>query len=143
MIGAISRALPILGLVALLQPGPEPADFKVISHPGVKGTKVPRELLTEIFLRKTLRWGDGTAIEPVDRSLTSALRVSFSKKILGRSPAEVQIYWSKAMRDGTRPPAVKGSDDEVITFVSGTPGAIGYVASDRELPATVKTIEIQ
>src|SRR5215510_12446302 len=118
------RSLAFLGFLAMLQPGPETGpDFKVICHPGVKGAKVPRETLAEIFLKKTVKWGDGTAIEPVDRSLTSPLRVGFSKKVLGRGPAEVQIYWSKAMRDGIRPPVVKGTDEDVIAFVSSTPGA--------------------
>jgi ABC-type phosphate transport system substrate-binding protein len=144
MSGAMLRTLTLLSLVALLQSGPpEPAEFKVICHPGVKGNKVPRETLAEIFLKRTVKWGDGAAIEPVDRSMTSPLRVSFSRKVLGRSPAEVQIYWSKAMRDGIRPPVVKGSDEDVIAFVSGTPGAIGYVASGHELPATVKAVDLQ
>lgn len=141
------HTLPVLTLVALIQSGPAPSettpDFRVICHPAVKGGKVPREMLAEIFLKKTPRWGDGVPIEPVEHSLTSPLRAGFSRKVLGRSTAQVQIYWSKAMRDGVRPPIVKGTDEEVIAFVSGTPGAIGYVSSERELPATVKAIEVQ
>ena len=141
------KTLGLLALAAVLQAGPGPSDagpeFRVIAHPGVKGGKVARELLADVFLKKTVRWGDGQGIEPVERSLTSPLRASFSRRVLGRSTAEVQIYWSKAMRDGVRPPVVKGSDDEVIAYVSGTPGAIGYVAAEHELPATVKPIEVQ
>jgi ABC-type phosphate transport system substrate-binding protein len=141
------KTLPALALVVFFQAGSLPAqtaaDFRVIAHPGVKGGKVPRETLAEIFLRRTIRWSDGVPIEPVERSLTSPLRAGFSRKILGRSTLEVQAYWAKAMRDGVRPPVVKGSDEDVIAFVSSTSGAIGYVAADRELPPTVKPIDLQ
>jgi ABC-type phosphate transport system substrate-binding protein len=141
------KTLPALALVVLFQAGSPTAqtapEFRVIAHPGVKGGKVPRETLAEIFLKRTVRWSDGVPIEPVERSLTSPLRVSFSRKVLGRSTLEVQAYWSKAMRDGIRPPIVKGSDEDVIAFVSSTAGAIGYVAVDRELPPTVKPIDLQ
>ena len=141
------RALAVLAVTTLLQTGPAPSetggDFRVIAHASVKGGKVARETLADIFLKKTARWGDGSPIEPVERSLTSPLRAGFSRKVLGRSTAEVQIYWSKAIRDGVRPPVVKGTDEDVIAFVSGTPGAISYVGADRELPADVKVIDLQ
>jgi ABC-type phosphate transport system substrate-binding protein len=141
------KIAPVLALVALFQTGALLAeglpDFRVISHPGVKGAKVARETLADIFLKKTLRWGDGSPIQPVERSLTSPLRAGFSRKVLGRSTAEVQIYWAKAMRDGIRPPVVKETDEEVLAFVSATPGAVGYVAAELELPPTVKTLDVQ
>jgi ABC-type phosphate transport system substrate-binding protein len=136
---------PLL-LAALLQ-GPTPAEgpaaFQVVCHPSVTGTKVSRETLAGIFLKKTLRWGDGTPIEPVERSLTLPLRADFSRRVLGFSVAEVQIYWGKAMREGVRPPTVKGSDEEVLAYVSQKAGAIGYVAAGLELPPGVKALEIQ
>jgi ABC-type phosphate transport system substrate-binding protein len=139
--------LPLLALAALLQAGSPPtqpaSDFRVIAHPGVKGGKVPLQTLADIFLKHTVRWADGVPIEPVERSMTSPLRASFSRRVLGRSMAEMQGYWGKAMREGIRPPVAKGSDDDVIAYVSSTAGAIGYVAADRELPSTVKPIEIQ
>lgn len=139
-------SLATLLLVALLQ-GPAPADgpasFQVICHPSVPGTKVSRQVLSDVFLKRTGRWGDGTPIALVERSVTSPLRADFSRRILNLSVAEVQIYWSKAMRDGVRPPTAKGSDEEVIAFVAGKPGAIGYVAAGIALPADVKVLEVQ
>lgn len=141
------KFLPALAIVVLFQAGAPVAEdasgFRVITHPGVKGGKVPRETLAGIFLKRIVRWSDGTPIEPVERSLTSPLRADFSRKVLGRSPAEVQAYWGKAMRDGVRPPVVKSSDDDVIAFVSSTSGAIGYVVGGRPLPATVKPLDLE
>jgi ABC-type phosphate transport system substrate-binding protein len=41
-----------------------------------------------------------------------------------------------------RPPAVKGSDAEVVAFVLKTEGAVGYVSKAAALPPGVKAIAI-
>jgi ABC-type phosphate transport system substrate-binding protein len=53
-------------------------------------------------------------------------------------------YWQKQMFEANprRPPAVKGSDAEVIAFVAKTEGAVGYVSKARALPAGVKAIAV-
>ena len=140
------RSLLLAAALATLQaaaPSPEAAAFRVIVHPDVKGARVTRQSLADIFLKKTPRWADGSSIEPVDRSLTSTLRAAFCRQVMGQSPAEAQIYWTKAMHEGRRPPPVKGSDEEVLAFVAATRGAIGYVSPNRALPTTVKALEIQ
>lgn len=119
------------------------APFKVIVNARVAGAKVPRQLLNDIFLRKAVRWGDGRQITPVDQSTTSPVRASFSNQVLGQTVLSVQTYWQRQISGGrSRPPAVKGSDQEVIRFVAESTGAIGYVAADAELPPTVKVIAI-
>jgi len=121
----------------------EPA-FKVIVHPEVLGVRIARQKLSDLFLRKALQWGDGVAIEPVDQSTTSPVRASFSKQVHGQSVAAVQAYWFRQISTGrSRPPSVKASDGEVMRFVAGTPGSIGYVSADAVVPPTVKTIEIE
>ena len=40
------------------------------------------------------------------------------------------------------PPPVKTSDEEIVSFVASTPGAIGYVSSSTPLPDSVKMVEI-
>jgi hypothetical protein len=53
-------------------------------------------------------------------------------------------YWQKQMFGSSpvRPPAVKGSDAEVVAFVLGTEGAVGYVSKAAALPPGVKVIAI-
>jgi len=41
-----------------------------------------------------------------------------------------------------RPPAVRGSDAEVIAFVAKTEGAVGYVSKTATLPPVVRTIAV-
>ncbi len=118
------------------------AGVRVIAHPQVKGTQVPRTVLASIFLKEAKLWGDGSQVVPVDQSLRSAVRRTFSSRILDKPVLDVQVYWQRKMTAGLVPPPVKTSDDEVIAFVSSTPGASGYVSAETTVPASVKTIEV-
>jgi ABC-type phosphate transport system substrate-binding protein len=119
-----------------------PPRVRVIVHPNVKGSQIPRATLTSIFLRQAKKWGDGTTVVPVDQSIRSDVRSQFSNALLGQTVMDVQIYWQRRMPTGLLPPPVKTSDDDVITFVSSTPGAIGYVSLDANVPESVKSIEV-
>ena len=79
--------------------------------------------------------GPGAAV-PVDQSGTSAVRKAFSEAVLGMPVATAVQYWQKQMfrTNPLRPPAVKGSDAEVIAFVAKTEGAVGYVSKAAALP---------
>lgn len=118
------------------------APVRIVAHPQVKGTQVPRATLSAIFLKQAPRWGDGVPVVPVDQSVKSQIRGQFSLRVLNQPLMDVQIYWHRKMSAGVFPPPVKGSDEEVLSFVAATPGAIGYVAMSTPVPDNVKTIEI-
>ena len=141
------RALLSILALAVLTAGALPvvsadASFRVIVHPQVKGSQIPRRALTSIFLKQAPRWGDGTAVRPVDQSVRSLVRKSFSGDVLQQGIVEVQVYWQRKMSAGVVPPPVKTSDEEIVSFVASTPGAIGYVSAATALPDSVKAIEI-
>ncbi len=141
------RALLSVLALAVLAAGALPvvsadASFRVIVHPQVKGSQIPRAALTSIFLKQAPRWGDGTVVLPVDQSVRSLVRKSFSGDVLQQGIVEVQVYWQRKMSAGVVPPPVKTSDEEIVSFVASTPGAIGYVSAATALPDSVKAIEI-
>lgn len=119
-------------------------DFVVIVHPSVAGTNIRRPDLAAVFLKKAARWGTGSLAVPVDQSGTSPVRKSFSEAVLGMPVAAAVQYWQKQMfeMNPLRPPAVKGSDAEVIAFVAKTEGAVGYVSKATALPSDVKAIAV-
>jgi len=129
---------------ALVAAAPAPAadEFVVIVHPSVTGANIRRPDLAAVFLRQATRWGSGGTAVPVDQSATSGVRRAFSDAVLGMPAAAAVQYWQKQMFTGNpvRPPAVKGSDAEVIAFVQKTEGAVGYVSRAAALPAGVKAI---
>jgi ABC-type phosphate transport system substrate-binding protein len=118
------------------------ATFRVIVHPQVKGSQIPRAALTSIFLKQAPKWGDGSTVAPVDQSLRSPVRRSFSNDVLQQGLVQVQTYWQRQMSNGVIPPPVKTSDEEIVSFVASTPGAIGYVSPSAPLPDSVREIAI-
>jgi ABC-type phosphate transport system substrate-binding protein len=116
--------------------------FRVVVHPQVKGNQIARAALASIFLKQAPRWSDGSAVLPVDQSIRSGVRSSFSNRMLGKSLLEVQVYWQHQIGRGITPPPVKGSDDEVLGYVASTPGAIGYVSNSASVPQGVKAIVV-
>jgi len=141
------RSQVVLVLMAVLAAGLVPcagADsaYRVIVHPTVKGSQIPRATLSSIFLKQAPRWGDGSPVLPVDQSMRSSIRRSFAADVLQRPLMELQIFWSRRMATGIAPPPVKQTDEEIVAFVAATPGSIGYVSAAQPLPEGVRQIAI-
>jgi ABC-type phosphate transport system substrate-binding protein len=116
--------------------------IKVIAHPGVPGKTIPKSLLADIFLRRSVKWSDGNAIQPVDQVSSAPARVAFTRSVLGLSALDVQQYWVSQISKGKTPPPVKKTEEEVIAFVADTAGGIGYVAEGTTVPSTVRVLSI-
>jgi ABC-type phosphate transport system substrate-binding protein len=146
-VGALRRIDRLVLVLAALVAGAgqvvsADAQYRVIVHPQVKGTQIPRAALSSIFLKQAPRWGDGRPVIPVDQSVRSAVRRSFSGDVLQQGLVEVQIYWQRKMANGVTPPPVKTSDEEIVSFVASTPGAIGYVSASIPLPDSVREVAV-
>ena len=140
-----SRLAATLVLVALAGPRPAAAAdaFKVIVNSRMTGRTVSRETLTQVYLGKAERWGDGKPVTAVDLSTTSPVRASFSQAILGMSVVSVRMYWTRTMVSDHFPPMVRSTDEDVIAFVSSRTGSVGYVSADAVLPDTVHAVVVQ
>jgi ABC-type phosphate transport system substrate-binding protein len=141
---ALLVVLSALALVAATSQTSVGADagVRVIVNPQVRGTQISRATLTQIFLRQAERYADGVRAMPVDQSVKSPVRSTFSNRLLGQALIEVQVYWQRQMSHGVIPPPVRTTDEDVVAFVAQTPGAIGYVSSAVALPETVRAIEV-
>ena len=143
-----SVATAILALsVVVTVAGESPAaaadsTFQVIVHAEMQGKQIPRTVLSSIFLKEAVRWGDGRRVAPVDQSFRSPVRAEFSELVLHKSTDGVQVLWNRKLAKGVMPPAVKSSDEEVVAYVAETEGAIGYVSLAAALPPTVKVLTI-
>jgi ABC-type phosphate transport system substrate-binding protein len=140
----LPTGLTLTLLLAAASPLPAADDFVVIVNLSVPGVNVRRADLGAVFLRKATRWGGGATAVPVDQSGTSPVRNAFSRAVLGMPVAAAVQYWQKQMfgRNPVRPPAVRGSDAEVIAFVARTEGAVGYVSKAAVLPPEVRAVAV-
>jgi ABC-type phosphate transport system substrate-binding protein len=119
--------------------------FVVVVNASVAGTTVHRADLAAVFLKKAVRWGDGSPANPVDLSGTSHVRKDFSEGVLHMPVMAVVQYWGRqlaSMAASVRPPTVKGSEGEVLVYVAKTTGAVGYVSTGIALPPGVKAVAV-
>ena len=116
---------------------------RVIVNAANPATQIRREALLSIYLGTMTVWKDGKPIAPVDHSMRSPVRATFSEKVLGKPLQSVQYHWlRKIAAERVRPPPAKSSDAEVAAYVRANPGAIGYVAADFVLDETVKVLKV-
>jgi ABC-type phosphate transport system substrate-binding protein len=116
--------------------------FKVVVNQSNPTTSIPKERLSQLFLRKTKAWQDGTPVEPVDLKLSSVMRGKFCVAVHDKSVAAVKAYWQQQIfsGQGTPPPELE-SDTEVIAYVKSHVGAIGYVSLDANVQG-VTVVEV-
>jgi hypothetical protein len=126
--------LVVLALAASSLAGPAPASagegagFKVIIHADQGGQAIRRAHLADVFSGRVTHWVDGTPIRPAAQN-GRRVRSSFAKSVLAQPATSTT-------------PLIFGSDEEVIAFVSATPGAIGYVSSDAPVDGDVRVLSI-
>jgi ABC-type phosphate transport system substrate-binding protein len=147
--GVRARSLRLLAtgafFVAVIGTAQATDAFVVVVNSSVAGTNVHRADLAAVFLKKAVRWGDGSPANPVDQSGTSPVRKDFSEGVLHMPVMAVVQYWGRqlaSMAASVRPPTVKGSEDEVLVYVAKTSGAVGYVSSGTTLPPGVKAVTV-
>jgi ABC-type phosphate transport system substrate-binding protein len=117
--------------------------YRVIANPSVKSSVLSKTTVSSIFMKRTMKWDDGTAIVAFDQSEKSPARATFSTDVLGRSAGAVKNYWNQQIYSGRDlPPVEKASDEEVLSVVRSTPGAVGYVSETADV-SRVKVIEVQ
>jgi ABC-type phosphate transport system substrate-binding protein len=107
----------------------EPAMAVVVAAGKAGATALSTSALAAIFGKRRQFWDDHTRVVPVNLPADNPLRRDFSRILFGRAPQDLQAYWNDLYFHGVLPPAVLGSEEAVLRFVSETPGAIGYVSS--------------
>jgi len=139
------RALLLAVLASSLAPAARTSDegYQVIVPAGLAMAEMPRAEVARLFLRQVGKWPQGAAVLPVDQSARSPVRQAFTRGVLKQPLPAVEAYWQRQIAAGQAPPPVKTSDAEVLAYVAGTPGAIGYVSAGVELTPGVKALRLK
>jgi ABC-type phosphate transport system substrate-binding protein len=116
--------------------------YKLIVNTSNNTSSLSAKDVSDMFLKKKVKWANGTAVEPVDLNSNSGVREDFSKRIHGKATSAIRSFWQQAAFSGaaTAPPE-KANDNEVIEFVKRNPGAIGYISSGASVEG-VRTIGV-
>lgn len=118
------------------------ADVKIIANPSIPVASISAAELQRIFLQTKSSLDDGTHVLPV-LGKSGATHDAFLRTYLGKTDAALQTYYRTPVFTGKGSmPKVAGSDTEVISYVSGTKGAIGYVSAGAAAAGT-KILEVR
>jgi len=115
----------------LLLAGQSYAQVAVIANKSVSESSVSTSKLTDIYFLRAKAWSNGSSIVPVTlKSDNEDVQKFFSS--MGKSSMEMKKLWMKLQLTGEgQPPVGVGSEEEVLSKVASTPGAIGFVSADK------------
>jgi ABC-type phosphate transport system substrate-binding protein len=137
--------LPVLFLLILFSGvllAQQVMSFKIVVNKNNPVTKMTRDEVSKIFLKKNPKWPDGEKMMPVDLVSINPLREIFSQRVHQKSVSAIKIYWQKKIYSGTGlPPAERKNDAEVLVYIKNHNGAIGYVSAQADLDS-VKEVQI-
>ena len=103
---------------------------KVIANTSVKENSITVEELRELYLLQRGTLKSGSRVVPVLQK-GGATHDAFVRGYVGRDAEEIRIYYQGLIFTGKGSmPKELHSDAEVVAYVSGRSGAIGYVSSE-------------
>jgi ABC-type phosphate transport system substrate-binding protein len=123
-------------VTALLLAGiaPARAELVIIVNPQNPATRMFPSQAAQFFL------GGSVLFTPVEQAEGSAIRAEFCKKVLEKTPDQVEAIWSKIVFAAKgKPPKQYKSSAEVKKAVAENPNAIGYIEKSA-VDDTVKVV---
>lgn len=84
--------------------------------------------VVNIFFGRYRQFFNGLEAKPVDLQDSHPDRARFYSGLVGKDLAEINAYWSRQLFSGrmTAPPRL-GTPEEVVKWVVGNPGGIGFI----------------
>ena len=121
-----------IALLASANVWAQSGSYKVIVNPANPETSISKSALSRIFLKKSTRFLDGHGASPVDLSLSSPVRESFSKSVVGKSSSEVDAFWQQQIFSGKDIPPPQKSESAAIDYVRSNGNGIAYVSAGAD-----------
>jgi len=116
------------------------AEVAVIVNTG-NTSQISDDDIKRMFLGKNKKFSNGESVKAINLKSGNAVRSDFEKQVLGKSSSQVKAYWSKLIFSGKAKPLKElASDAEVLSIVSSTPNAIGYIDASK-VDGSVKVVK--
>jgi hypothetical protein len=130
---ALTCALAALSMALAGAAPSEPArpPIAIVVGRGSAVTGVSLDELREIYLRRRRAWPSGLAVLPINLPADVELRQRFSRRVLGRAPADLLSYWNARYFEGVKPPLVLLTPAAVRAYLQRQPEAIGYLPASE------------
>lgn len=102
----------------------------VIGSPGLSVNSLTREQVRAIFLGKTTRLPSGELVTAVAQNGNSSVEEMFYQDIIGKTPRQFKIHWTKIRFQGKQhPPEFLANDAAVRDRVAHSSGVIGLITN--------------
>jgi ABC-type phosphate transport system substrate-binding protein len=138
----MKRTVIFFSIVFALVTGAAHANVLIIANKNVKDSVITKADLKEIFLGKKVQWTDNTKIRFVTLK-ESGSHKTFLRTYINKSSQQYSNYWRKMVFTGKgKIPKSFATSAEMIEYVSGTNGAVGYIESSAT-SSNVNTINVQ
>ncbi len=112
-------------------------DVVVIVNPSNETTLLSQKDLQRIYANNMSHWRNGTRVIPVTLE-SGSIHDAFLMRHLRKNHHQFSLLWKRLLFSGNGvPPISFASEEEVIAFVTRTPGAIAYVSDKAALKGVV------
>ena len=120
---------PLLILLLLLAPLLAAAEsIVVVVNPDSGVTALSRNEVINIFLGSFRPLPSGRVASPIDLPAGHPARAAFYRRLVGKSPAEINTYWARLVFSArTRPPIEAERVEDALSLVQGSAAAITYL----------------
>ncbi len=137
-----AATLAALSNLMVMLPFARATDLVIIAHKDVPFDSLTVAQVKKIWLGKT-RKINGAAVMPADLPKGTPAREMFYGNIVGKTEAQLSAYWMKIVFSGKgTPPKIFNTSDDILGWVSTTPGALAYLEEDA-VNDSVKTIALE
>lgn len=120
--------LTLLFFIALAQP--VAAEVLVIVHPDNPVNQLSREQVIDIYMGRYANFSDGHTALAYDLAPDSPIRAAYYQKLVNKSVAQVNAYWSRLLFSGRATPPLALPDAKAVSqAILKNRDAIGYIDS--------------
>jgi ABC-type phosphate transport system substrate-binding protein len=135
------RRLVILALFVAIAALSSNAQVAVIVNKSVNVTSLDHAMISDIYQLNTKFWDDGTAIKVFWLREPRSIETEFAV-YLGMKPLDLRKIWLRQQLSGEgKAPTTLPSDDVMIATVASTPGAVGFIETDK-VTSAVRVVAI-
>lgn len=101
---------------------------EVITHARVSVQSLPVNSVRSMFGMRQVTWPDGQQVRVFVFPDNHPIHSDFCKETLNMYPYQLRQSWDRLIYSGTgQAPTEVNSEEEMLSRVANTPGAIGYV----------------
>lgn len=107
-------------------------DLVVVANPRSGVDRLSRTAVINIYLGRFRQLPSGLSAKPVDLPQAYPEKARFYRILVNKDLAEINSYWARLVFSGrTARPIEVRSHEDMLNFISKTPGAIGYIARSK------------